>query len=132
MPRVSITRLRLRSALFELPFIWHAMRSSAQAKRADGCLNTVLRRSGGAYWTMTIWRDAAATRAYMASGAHLKAMPKLIKWCDEASLAHWEQDGSEMPSWEEGERRLQGEGRLSKVAHPSPAQLAGKNLGSPK
>jgi heme-degrading monooxygenase HmoA len=132
MPLVAITRLRLRSVIFELPFIWHAVPSGSQAKRADGCMNTVLRRAAGAYWTMTMWRDAAAMRAYMTSGAHLKAMPKLIKWCDEAAVAHWQQDSTELPSWKEGEHRLAAEGRLSKVAHPSPAHLAGYILGSSK
>ena len=131
MPRVSITRLRLRSAWFELPFAWHALRSQLQARKADGCLAVIARRtSGKTYWTLTLWRDAEVTRAYMVSGAHRTAMPKLMNWCDEASLAHWEQGGNELPLWAEAEHRLANEGRISKVAHPSPAQLAGKPLGS--
>ena len=100
-----------------------------QAQRADGCLGVTVRRTKGAvYWTMTVWRDDAALRAFMLSGAHRQAMPKLIKWCDEASLAHWQQDTDTLPAWDEGERRLATEGRLSKVAHPSPAQAAGQTL----
>lgn len=130
MNRVTITRLRLRSAWFALPFIWHAARSNAQAKRADGCLAVRVRRAQGAYWTMTLWRDAAATRAFMLSGAHKKAMPHLQNWCDEASLAHWDHDGADLPSWEDGMQRLAAEGRLSHVAHPSPAHAAGRTRGS--
>jgi hypothetical protein len=130
MPRVSITRLRLRSAWFEIPFLWYAVRSHIQAKGADGCLDLMIRRAHGAYWTMTLWRDAAATRAFMLSGAHKTAMPKLQNWCDEASLAHWEQADAAMPTWEEAERRLATEGRLSHVHHPSPAQTAGLTVGS--
>jgi hypothetical protein len=60
-------------------------------------------------------------RAYMTSGAHCTAMPRLIDWCDEASVAHWEQETEELPSWREVHRRMQSEGRRSKVRHPSPA-----------
>ena len=122
MPRVSITRIRLRRRRYEVPFLFGAMLAQFQAKRADGCFASVLRRHRGAYWTMTVWRDAAATRAFMLSGAHRAAMPKLVRWCDEASLAHWERDNRHLPRWEEGERRLGQEGRISPVAHPSPAQ----------
>lgn len=128
--RVSITRLRLRSPLYEIPFLWHALRSNAQAKRADGCLHVAITRAHGAYWTLTVWRNAAATRAFMLSGAHKAAMPKLQHWCDEASLAHWEQDGDALPPWNDAMHRLATAGRISHVHHPSPAHSAGKTLGS--
>jgi hypothetical protein len=51
-------------------------------------------------------------------------MRKLLEWCDEAALVHWNQDSRELVSWEEGHRRLQGEGRRSKVNHPSAAHDA--------
>ncbi len=130
MTRVSITRLRLRTRWYEIPFIYYALRSSTQAKRADGCLGVHLRRISGAYWTMTLWRDSAALRTFMLSGAHKKAMPKLAKWCDEASLAHWEQQDISMPTWAEGEQRLASEGRVSAVSRPSPAHAAGQTLGT--
>jgi hypothetical protein len=50
-------------------------------------------------------------------------MPKLLQWCDKAAVTHWLQDTSEPPSWREVHRRLQQEGRLSRVAHPSVGQL---------
>jgi hypothetical protein len=128
---VSITRLRLRSFIYELPFIWHAVRSRMQAAQADGHLAMDLRRTqGGVYWTMTMWRDLAAMRAFMASGAHRTAMPKLMGWCDEAAVAHWETNETALPNWSDGTARLAREGRLSKVASPSPAHAAGQTLGS--
>jgi hypothetical protein len=51
-------------------------------------------------------------------------MRSLLEWCDEASLVRWTQDGPELPSWQEAHRRLEEEGRPSKVNHPSPAHLA--------
>ena len=130
MPQVSITRLRIRSARFFLPFFWHTYRSLRQARAADGCLAVQVNNFAGAFWTLTLWRDRAAMRGFMLSGAHRKAMPKLAKWCDEASLAHWDQDTAELPPWPEGTRRLGAEGRTSTLDHPSPAHAAGKPLGT--
>src|SRR5262249_37540717 len=48
---------------------------------------------------------------------------KLLQWCDEAAVTHWLQDSLEPPSWQEVHRRLQHEGRTSKVDHPSVGQL---------
>lgn len=131
MARVSITRLRLRKAIYLIPFIWYARRSQVQARRADGCFGAKVRRHRDAFWTLTCWHDQAAMRAFMLSGAHRAVMPKLVTWCDEASLAHWVQDGNDLPPWSEGERRLAESGRTSLVAHPSPAHAAGDPTGSP-
>ena|SRR5207248_7262566 len=39
----------------------------------------------------------------------------------DAMLVHWVQDGEEPPSWAEAHRRLQGEGRRSRVKNPTRA-----------
>jgi hypothetical protein len=69
-----------------------------------------------------IWRDEAAMRAFVRSGAHRRIMARLPEWCDEAALVRWVQDASDPPSWVEAHRRLQGEGHRSRVSHPSGAQ----------
>jgi hypothetical protein len=51
-------------------------------------------------------------------------MRKLLEWCDEAALVHWTQDSAQLPSWDEAHKRLQQEGRRSKVNHPSAAHTA--------
>jgi hypothetical protein len=58
---------------------------------------------------------------FMLSGVHRKVMPSLLEWRDEASVADWVQDSLKPPSWEEAHRRMQQEGRRSKVNHPSEA-----------
>jgi hypothetical protein len=71
---VSMTGFRPRGAL-QLPrFWWRTVRSLAQARRAPGNLLTAARRVDGVYHTMTAWSDLASMRAYVGSGAHLKAM----------------------------------------------------------
>ncbi|TAK13403.1 MAG: DUF3291 domain-containing protein [Acidobacteria bacterium] len=124
MPVVSVTRLRLRSAWFLPAFLFHAIRSQLQSKRAAGNISTqVLNDANLAFWTLTVWRDKDAMRAYMISGAHKTAMPKLMAWCDEAAMADWTQDHPAPPSWADAHKRLIAEGRRSKVRQPSRRQL---------
>lgn len=68
---------------------------------------------------MTAWDSQSSMRAYMTNGAHKQAMPKLMHWCDEASVAHWEQAEATLPSWTEADQRMRETGRISKVLHPS-------------
>ena len=51
-----------------------------------------------------------------------RIMSRLPEWCDEAAVVHCVQDAEETPSWAEAHRRLQKEGRRSRLSHPSEAQ----------
>ncbi|MFS0771742.1 DUF3291 domain-containing protein [Sphingomonas sp. 1P08PE] len=121
MPFVSITRLRIRSLRFMPAFAVDTWRAQRQVERAVGFLGgSLLADRKLTFWTMTLWRQQADMRAYMTSGDHLKTMPRLLHWCDEASVAHWVQEGSSPPGWEEADCRMRAEGRPSKVRHPAP------------
>ncbi|MHB8284873.1 MAG: DUF3291 domain-containing protein [Caulobacteraceae bacterium] len=118
---VSLTRLRLRRLWFVPGFIRHAGPAFRQAQAAPGFRDgSVLRDRQLTFWTMTAWNDAESMRAYMLSGAHQKAMPRFANWCDEGSVAHWEEAGGALPSWPEAERRMRAQGRPSKLRYPSP------------
>jgi quinol monooxygenase YgiN len=126
MPVVAVTRLSVRSLRFLPGFMWHAVRSERQARKADGCLRAEARREKGlVFWTRTAWRDETAMRAYMTTGAHKKAMPKLQYWCNEASLVHWTDGVGQLPDWNLAEERLRRDGRVSRVRYPSHAQTQG-------
>ena len=123
MPFVSVSRLRVRSWRYLPGFVIQSLRAVRQAKLADGSLAvSVLRDVDRAFWTRTVWRDEAAMRSFMRSGVHRRIMARLPEWCDEAALAHWVQDDNEPASGAEAHRRLQKEGRRSRVDHPSDAQ----------
>ena len=125
MALISVTRLRLRSARYLPPFFWHVLGSTRQARRAPGFLGGQLAVEGNrGFWTITAWSDEAAMRAYRNAGAHRRAMPKLLTWCDETSVAHWQQDGPDLPDMPEALQRMLAGGRLSKVQHPSAAHAA--------
>jgi heme-degrading monooxygenase HmoA len=125
MAIVSITRLRVRHWWFLPQFFVYALRSARQAAAADGNLAvTLLRDRNNTFWTGTSWSDEAAIKTFMHAAPHGPAMRRLLEWCDEASLVRWTQDSHELPSWDVAHRRLEEEGRASKVNHPSPAHTA--------
>jgi hypothetical protein len=125
VPFVSVTRLRLRALRFVPGFFLHAMRANAQVRRAAGFQGGALlpdrRRT---FWTMTVWDSPEDMRGYILSGSHKAAMPKLLNWCDEASLVHWDQPDARLPTWQEADQRMRQTGRTSKVRYPSPDHAA--------
>lgn len=130
MPFVSFTRLHFR-AWHHLPaFLLHATRSTRQAQRSDGFVTGALSADFRhlTFWTATVWRDEAAMRAYLVSGDHRKAMPKLGGWCDEAAVAHREQPTSALPGADEALEIMLRQGRVSRLVHPSPGHAAGQTV----
>lgn len=121
MPFVSLTRLRLRSIRFVLPFLVDATRTRRQVTLASGFRSgALLADRGWTFWTLTAWDSQESMRHYMTTGSHRTAMPHLMEWCDEASVAHWTQAEEALPSWSEADRRMRESGRASKVRNPSP------------
>jgi hypothetical protein len=106
--------------------LWQTFLSQRQVVRAAGL-------SGGkllidrqlTFWTLTVWQDERAMKAFRGSAAHAKVMPRLAEWCDEAAYAHWALDGDSVPDWQEAYERLVAEGKLSRVAHPSRSTARG-------
>ena len=125
MPFVSVTRLRLRSARYLIPFIIYSLLSSWQARRSRGNLGLkLLRDANQTFWTLTAWQDEGDMRSFMMAGSHRRAMPKLLDWCDEALVAHWKQETSELPGWDQAHRKIVEQGRPSKVRFPSSDHIA--------
>lgn len=125
MPLISVTRLRVRSWRFLPAFVVLATRAGRQARRAEGNLGAaLLAEAHRTFWTLTAWVDEAAMRRFMLDGAHGRGMRKLMAWCDEAAVAHWTEPSAELPTWEAAHRRLQADGRRSKVLKPSAAHEA--------
>src|SRR5689334_22075303 len=128
MPLISLTRLRLRSFRFMLPFAWQSHRISRQAEHTPGFVagmvyGAPLRLT---FWTATVWESETVMRGFRGAGIHQAAMSKLGNWCDEASVVHWNQPGSEVPDPDIALRRLQNEGRPLHVRFPSPDHAAGR------
>jgi len=125
MAIVSITRLRIRSWSYLPEFVVQMLRIARQAARTDGNLSVkLLRDRRNTFWTGTSWSSESSMKAFMHAKPHGPTMRRLLHWCDEAALVHWTQVGAELPPWEEAHKRIQQEGRPSKVNHPSAAHTA--------
>ena len=129
MPVVSVTRLRLRS-LRHLPgFLWYTYQSRRQLSRSAGFLGGVVANAPGrTFWTTTAWTDDASMKRFRDASWHKKAMPRLLDYCNEASLAHWTQDSADLPIAVAMLERLKTSGRVSKVRHPTPGHAAGQTV----
>ena len=72
-----------------------------------------------AFWTMSMWKDLNAMRAFRGSKVHASTMPNAARWCDEASVVHWETEAAELPAWDEAHRRMSEEGKPSPLRFQS-------------
>lgn len=127
MAVVSITRLRLRSWRFLPSFVVYSFRAAKQTERTRGFLGGWLGGSGrNTYWTVTLWTDEGALRAFRDNDAHRIALPKLLIWCDEAAVARYETSSRELPDAKAVLDALTKRGRTSKVRWPSADHSAGR------
>jgi hypothetical protein len=118
---ISVTRLRIRAIRFLPVFALHARRTRNQVCSASGFQGgSILVDKGRTFWTMTAWDSQGSMHQYMSTGAHGIVMPRLLDWCDEASLVHWLHPGAALPSWAEADQRMREGGRPSKLRRPSP------------
>ncbi len=124
MPFISVTRLRIKSLFFLIPFI-RANEASAKAlKTSKGLLKgKELMDKHFTFWTLTLWEDEESMKEFRGSPAHRKAMQQLPNWCNEASYHHWVQEDQDYPTWNLIAEKLYTEGKLSKVRNPSKAQM---------
>jgi heme-degrading monooxygenase HmoA len=123
---VSLTRLRIISPVTYPWALLQSVRTARAAARSPGFRDgRILRAERRTLWTITGWTDAEAMRAYRDHGLHRALMARLVTWCDEAAVAHWDQpDDEPLPGWAEAHERLQRTGRASRVKHPSPDHAA--------
>jgi len=93
---VSITGLQIRAFWHAPMFWWHAVRSMSQARNADGNISADARSINGVHHTLSVWRDKAAMRAFLTSGAHAKAMKSFRSIATGKTLGF---ETNDPPSW---------------------------------
>lgn len=120
MPHNSITRLRLHSLFTLVAFARETRVIADELSRAPGFLGgAVLAEGRLVFWTRSAWESVDAMKAFRDSGAHRVSMPKLIDWCDEASVA--QSTGEVMADWDAIYAHMAAHGRSSRVRKPTKA-----------
>jgi hypothetical protein len=123
MAHNSITRLRLRSIFTLLAFVRATRAISEQCGAAPGFIHGAVVAEGRlVFWTRSAWESVDAMKAFRDSGVHRETMPKLLDWCDEASVAQW--PGEAETDWDAIYTRMAEEGRSSRLRNPTPAHAA--------
>lgn len=125
MPFVSVTRLRVKSIFYLIPFMRANEASVKELKVSTGLLKGKgLIDKKLTFWTITLWEDEASMKGFRGSSSHRNAIQNLPKWCNEASYHHWIQEENEIPNWNTISEKLFSEGKLSKVRNSSTFQIA--------
>jgi hypothetical protein len=117
---LSLTRLKLRSLIFLLPFLIYNTRVAFQVSKSAGFIKgKLLFDTHLTFWTLTTWQDQKSMNTFRTTGVHLKVMPKLSKWCNEACVTHRDQTEEDIPTWEEAYEILNAEGHFTSLKCPS-------------
>lgn len=95
---ISITGLEIKR-LWHTPRFWfHALRSMAQARRAQGNLSADVRQIHGVQHTVTTWKSRADMQAFVYSGAHGQAVKAFPKFATGKTLGY---PGKAPPPWDD-------------------------------
>jgi heme-degrading monooxygenase HmoA len=106
---ISITLLKLKPGLDKLfGFIWHAVGSMNQSKKANGNLYTSANRVNGAYMTISAWSDAENITSFMHKGSHKAAM-KAFRWM--ATGKTYRYTSRNIPNWNDAYQLVLEHGR---------------------
>jgi hypothetical protein len=124
---ISITRLKLHHPGYLPVFLFWNSHIVRQVQAASGFMGgkTGL-ESLLTFWTLTGWADDASTKQFRNTQSHGAAMPKLLDWCCEASVARTAAD--RLLSWEEAYAVMRDHGRVSPIRRPSARHIAQKTV----
>jgi len=105
---ISITGLKLNSPWHWPRFMWHAMRSSAQARKAEGNLRAEVKQVGRMYCTLSVWENHRAMKRFLYQGAHGKAVRDFDNFATGTTYGY---EAAETPDWDEAVRLLAEKGQ---------------------
>jgi Domain of unknown function (DUF3291) len=117
---LAMTRLKLKSPRYLIPFWLHTEQVVKQMRASEGFVTGKLMGTLNlSMWTMTLWTSEEALRAFYLSGAHQNVMGKLSEWSSEAVAGHLAVETHQLPSWFEVRTTLCKIGCFAKLAEPS-------------
>lgn len=102
---IVATELHVRDLWKFIPFVKHSIRSTKQARQAEGCLHVWVGNNGWRIgYTLTAWKDKSSLLQYRNTGAHKVAMQQISKLSRQYKTLVWETDS--IPAWKEAKGRL--------------------------
>ena len=102
---IVATELHVKSFWKFIPFVRNSIRSTKQAKDADGCLHVWVGNKGWRIgFTLTAWKDRAAMLQYRNTGPHKVAMQRISKLSKQYKTLVWEAEA--VPDWKTAKEKL--------------------------
>jgi quinol monooxygenase YgiN len=106
-----LSYLPLKSYWRVFPFVFHTVQVVKQLESAEGLLGYSLlaRPLSKRFWTLSVWKDEDALRAFVQHPPHVRVMTALAPHMDKTKFAQWMVKGSQLPlRWDDALRRLTG------------------------
>lgn len=95
---VSITGLKLKGPQHFFTFWWHAVRSMMQAQTAPGNIMAAAKTINGVHHTLSVWTSEQDMRAFLTTGAHLKALKAFNRIATGKTFGY---KTTQIPDWSE-------------------------------
>ena len=73
---VSVGGITLTSSRGTFRFLWQALKSLRQAKKAKGCIHAAIFRDADMYFALSVWETVDDMQSYGSSAAHVAAIRK--------------------------------------------------------
>lgn len=117
---LAITRLKLKSTRYIVPFFIHNERVVKQIRASEGFLKgKQLATPSLSMWTATLWTCEEALKTFYLSGEHRAVMSKISEWSSEAVSGHQQVDSNKLPSWDYVRTQLHQIGRFTHLQEHS-------------
>jgi hypothetical protein len=117
---LSMTRLRLKSPLYLLPFFIQNEKIVSQLRASQGFVKgKVLAAPNLSMWTVTLWASDQDIKAFHLNGEHGETIEKIDEWSSDSARCHKLTESNELPSWENVRLQLIKSGRFRDLKEPS-------------
>ena len=121
---LSMTRLRLKSPLYLIPFFVQNEKILSQLRTSQGFIKgKVLAAPNLSMWTVTLWSSEEDLRAFYLNGEHGETIEKIDQWSSDSVGCHQSTESDEIPSWENVRLQLIKSGRFRDLKEPSCDQI---------
>lgn len=121
---VTITYIKLRSALDIVELIRHGKRIKKQLKQQN-CKGFSQHGFWRDIYTMTLWDSDADMKVFAQSGEHKESMKSTAKLGQQVRTLTLEAD--KIPSWRYAKRRLRAEGKIINLPDPKLRKVQASN-----